>query len=131
MVMRAHVHARALAALVPALQPLERALSGGLVAKVDERGGAAERGRLGAGAEGVHGMRRSELPVQMGMHVHATGQHQQASRIVHFDIAARRDVLADSLDAPVDDQDVGGIVVHRRDDPAVADQRLCHLRLLR
>ena len=51
---RADVHAGALAALVPVLQPLQRTLPGGLVAEVDERGGAAERGRLGAGAEGVH-----------------------------------------------------------------------------
>ena len=101
---RADVDAGARAPLVPVLEPDQRALARGLIAEVDERGGAAECGRLGAGTEGIDGVTRPELPVEMRVHIDAAGHDQQPVGIVHFDVRARGDVLADGLDAPVDDQ---------------------------
>ena len=56
------------------------------------------------------------------MHVHATWQQQQPGCIMHFDVAAHGQIGPDAADAPTIDQDVGEVVVDRRDDACAADQ---------
>ena len=121
------VDAGALAASMPVLETDQRALARALIAEVDQRRGAAERGGLGAGAERIDGIDRTEFPVEVRVHVDAAGHDQQSLGVVHFDVRAHREILADGLDLAVDDENVRGVVVDRGHDASVLDQRRSHL----
>lgn len=54
-------------------------------------------------------------------------EHQESRGIMHGNIGADGRVHADGMDAAVIHQDVRRVVVHRRDDPTVPDERRCHL----
>ena len=77
-----------------------------LVGEVDHRGGAAERRRHGAGAEGVDRARGAELPVEMGVHVDRAGHDQEPAGVVHLHALARRQIAPDGRDLAALDEDV-------------------------
>ena len=101
---------------------VERALVLALEGEVDDGGGAAEGRRARAGLVVVAGGRVAEGVVQVGVAVDAAGQHQQAGGVNHPGVRADVEPLADHGDLAVLEQHVGVVVVHGRDDAAVADQ---------
>jgi hypothetical protein len=115
------------AAAVPILEPDERALAAVLVAEVDHRRRAAKGRRLGSCRECVDGARCAELPVEMRVNIDPARKHQQARGVMDGNIRTDGQVHADGMDAAVTRQDVRLIVVDRRDDPAIPDERRCHL----
>ncbi len=66
-----------------------------LKCKVDDRRRAAKRRRAGGRLKGVRGARRPGVVVDMGMHIHAAGEHQQSGRLMDFRVGAQRGAESD------------------------------------
>ena len=82
-----------------------------LVGEIDDGRRPTERGGHRAGTERVRGMRGSEFPVQMGVHIDSTWKHQKVRCIDGTRIRTNLEVPADRPDPPVVNQNVGGVVV--------------------
>ena len=124
--MRPDIDAGVGPAAVPILEPNERALAAVLVAEVDHRCRAAERRRLGSRGESVDGARGAKLSIEMRVR-HSAREHQEPRGIMHGNIGADGRVHADVWTRPSFIRSVRRVVVHRRDDPTVPDERRCHL----
>ncbi len=103
--------------------------------EVDDGGGAAERGRPSAGLEVIGAGGAAKGHVHVGVGIHAAGDDQLALGIddaVSLDFEA----AANQGDGFILDEEIGLIVVHRRDDAAVTNQQrhrpsLAGFRMLR
>ena len=78
----------------------------------------------------VSTVRDAEVPVQMGVHVDAAGDHQKTVGVVDLDLVADLDVAADCVHPAVLDQHVRLVVVDGGDETAVLDQYGCQFPLL-
>ena len=113
----------------PAIETLSQPLAVVLQREVDDRRGAAERGRAGPRLEVVRAEAAAERQLHVRVHVDAAGHHVAPGRVDH---AVRVDghARADRRDLLVLDHDVGLGGLGRRDDGPPLDQRPHAARLL-
>jgi hypothetical protein len=62
----------------------------------------------------------------MGVHIDSARKHQQSCGVMDDHIRADGQVHADGMHAAVIHQDIRRVVVYRRDDAAIPDERRCH-----
>ena len=106
---------------------IKRTGAGVLQRKVDDRGGAAERGRAGAGGEVVAGDRGPEGILHVRVGVHAAREHQQAARVDHLGVGSGFELLSDTDDPSAFDHDIGNIVVDGCNQASSTYQRACRV----
>ena len=120
--MEAHVDDRLAVALrVPVGERLGEGLPLPLDAEVDVARRAAERRGGVARRHVVDRRRAAERHVEVRVRVDETGEHELAGRVDHR-VGGHVEGLADQGDPLAVDEDVGDVVVGRRDDTAALDQ---------
>src|SRR5438128_2783580 len=67
----------------------------------------------------------------MGMYINAAGQDEQTAGVMRLNVLADDKPLANGLNPAILDEQVGLIIVHRRDNASVLDQDCCHCLLPR
>ena len=120
--MRADIDAGPACPCLPVVEPGDDAAPVGLLGEVHQRRGAAERGRNRPALEGVDGHRRTDLGLQVRVHVDAARENQQAGRVMHVDILAGLEIQSDGMDPAVFDHHIGPVVVGRGNDTPALDQ---------
>src|SRR5215831_3007139 len=113
-------------ASVPILQADQWTLAAGLVAKIDDRRRPPKRRRLRPRAKRVYRARHAKVPVQVSMHINATGQDEETAGVMRLNVLADDKPLANGMNPAILDEQVGLIIVHSRDNASVLDKDCRH-----
>ena len=105
---------------------LQRAVVGGLQRKVDDGGGATKRCAPRATGKGVTGDRLADHVFKVDVRIYAARQNEQTGGVHPGHLWTDFDVLADHANDAVVQQQVGHIVIDRRDDAAVLNEGGSH-----
>ena len=116
------VASRLFALVPPVLIGPEHGFAGGRDAEVDDHGGAAGDGRLGAPLEIIGRNRAHEEQLHMRVRVDAAGKNVATAGVDDFAPGRRRYLLGDGHDLAGFDQDVGATRVVVVDNGAAANE---------
>ena len=106
---------------VPVVERGDGRRAAGLNGEIDNAGGAAEGRGAGAGLERVRRLGAAERHLHMRVRIDAAWNHQLAGGVDH-PIRVDLEIASDDVDGRIVDEDIGPVIVVRRDHAAVLDQ---------